>query len=153
MERVSDKELDGLSETVEARKAQGAEWITCALAVFAQLLEEIRERRESESKRTDAARKAISFAETKSAGADVIVADAEARRVAAEQRAIAAEARAERLEKEIAEAEVRGVLTWWEAGDQHDRVHGYPLLPPADTRVRRSEAERVLAMMKREQRS
>ena len=54
--------------------------------------------------RTDEARRALSIAETKSAGADVIVADAEARRVAAETRAIQAESRAERLERELAEA-------------------------------------------------
>lgn len=53
--------------------------------------------------RTDEARRALSIAETKSAGADVIVADAEARRVAAEMRAIQAEGRAERLERELAE--------------------------------------------------
>lgn len=53
--------------------------------------------------RTDEARRALSIAETKSAGADVIVADAEARRVAAEMRAIEAERRVERLERENAE--------------------------------------------------
>lgn len=44
---------------------------------------------------------ALSLAETKSAGADVIVADAEARRVTAEQRAVRAEADVERLTLEV----------------------------------------------------
>lgn len=87
---------------------------------------------------------ALSHAETKSAGADVIVADAEARRVAAEHRAIAAEARAERLERENVDAEVRGALAVFRAvvrAEEEGRVIPVPL----DERVWPSVAAEICA--------
>lgn len=87
---------------------------------------------------------ALSLAETKSAGADVIVADAEARRVAAEHCAIAAEARAERLEREVADAEVRGAMAVFRAvvrAEEEGRVVPVPL----DERVWPSVAAEICA--------
>lgn len=87
---------------------------------------------------------ALSLAETKSAGADVIVADAEARRVTAEQRAIGAEARAERLERETAEAEVRGALAVFRAVEQ--AVSSGRAVPvPSDERTWPTVAARICA--------
>lgn len=87
---------------------------------------------------------ALSLAETKSAGADVIFADAEARRVAAEHRAIAAEARAERLEREIADAEVRGALAVFRAvARAQSEGHAVPV--PLDERTWPSVAAEICA--------
>lgn len=87
---------------------------------------------------------ALSLAETKSAGADVIVADAEARRVTAEQRAIAAESQAERLERELADAEVRGALAVFRAVEQ--AVSSGRAVPvPSDERTWPTVAARICA--------
>ena len=87
---------------------------------------------------------ALSLAETKSAGADVIVADAEARRVAAERCAIAAEARAERLERENADAEVRGAIAVFRAvARAQSEGHAVPV--PLDERTWPSVAAEICA--------
>lgn len=87
---------------------------------------------------------ALSLAETKSAGADVIVADAEARRVTAEQRAVEAEAQAERLEREIADAEVRGALAVFRAVVRAEE-EGHVVPVPLDERVWPSVAAEICA--------
>ena len=80
---------------------------------------------------------ALSLAETKSAGADVIVADAEARRVAAE-------ARAERLERETADSEVRGALAVFRAvARAQSEGHAVPV--PLDERTWPSVAAEICA--------